>query len=74
MPINERHIAAVGPIAELLVTQEDVDARQRVFRAIDPDGTVDPGVQPWFRLRSPDGSVWRVKVTNAGALTTTKET
>lgn len=29
---------------------------------------------PHIRLLSPDGSVWRIEVTNLGALTATKET
>lgn len=52
---------------------EDIDRARRVERAIDNAGNVIAKPQPFFRLESPDKSIWRVKVDNAGVITASKE-
>jgi hypothetical protein len=66
---------AVIKAAESYIREErdQFDVNRRVNRAIANDGRVIQTAEPFFRLRSPDGSVWRVKIDNAGVLTPSKE-
>lgn len=73
MAINEEMVKASEPLARTLMPREQFDLQRRVNRAIDGAGNIVLRAEPFVRLRSPDGSVWRVKVDNAGALTTSKE-
>ncbi len=74
MADNERLVKAAGPIVRAMHSPESVRRAQRVDRAIDNAGRVIQEPRPFVRLRSPDGSVWRLKVSDAGAITATKET
>jgi len=74
MTDNERLVAAAGPIVRALRPPDDIRRARRVDRVIDTAGRVINEARTFVRLQSPDGSVWRVKVTDAGAITTTKET
>lgn len=73
MPTNEALIKAAEPLARVLKPREQFDVHRRVNRAIDNAGRVIQDAQPFIRLQSPDGSVWRVKVSDAGALSAVKE-
>lgn len=73
MPINDSLVKAAEPLARAVLPREAIDTQRRVERAIDQAGRVINRAQPFIRLQSPDGSVWRVSVDNAGALQSVKE-
>lgn len=58
--------------AELL-PRDAIRRQRRVDRAIDETGKVIIDPPDFARIRSPDGSVWRIKVSNTGVITATKE-
>ncbi len=58
--------------AELL-PRDAIRRQRRVDRAIDEGGNVIINPPDFSRQRSPDGSVWRLKVSDAGVGSWTKE-
>ncbi len=74
MPINERHIDAAMPIARAIASPEDIRRAIRVDQAIDHDGTPNLKGRSFLPLQSPDGSTWRIRVSNTGVITATKVT
>lgn len=74
MPITEGQAEAARKIMESILPPEHYDRARRVDRGLDNQGhpVIDP--RDFMSLRSPDGSVWRVRVSNTGVLTTKKET
>jgi mRNA-degrading endonuclease RelE of RelBE toxin-antitoxin system len=58
--------------AELL-PRDAIRRQRRVDRAIDESGKVIIDPPDFSRQRSPDGSIWRIKVGNTGVITATKE-
>ena len=61
------------PAAAALVSIDQVQREAAVDRALSRDGS--PRQVPDFReLRSPDGSVWRERISNTGTVTWTKVT
>lgn len=73
MPANESLIKAAGPLAERLMPRERFDIDRRVEQAIANDGRVIDDAPPFRRYRSPDGSIWRQKIDNAGNTVNVKE-
>lgn len=73
MRISEDLLKSGEPTIRVLRPREDFDRARRVERAIDNAGHVIQKPQSFVRLASPDGSVWRVKVSNTGALSAVKE-
>ena len=73
MPINERLVDAARPMVEALMPRESFDRARRVERGLDNQGRpiIDP--RDFFSLRSPDGSVWRVRISDTGVLSAIKE-
>ena len=73
MPVNERHVDAARGILDSLFKQEHYDRARKVDRGLDNEGkpVIDP--RDFLSLRSPDGSVWRVRIDNAGVLSAKKE-
>jgi hypothetical protein len=63
---------AVESLAARIVSPERIDAERRVRTAINSAGEVIQTPRPFILLRSPDGSVWRVKVSDTGALSSVK--
>ena len=74
MPIDERLVDAATPLARALRPPEDIRRAHRVDRAIDTQGRVKLEDRDFLPLRSPDGSLWRIRVSNTGTLTATKVT
>lgn len=72
MPINERLIAAAMPLARALKSDEDIRRAIRVDQAIDHDGKANLHGRDFLPLQSPDGSTWRIRVSNTGVMTATK--
>ena len=71
MTVRDEQVDAAMPLARALVTRERVQRDTAVDRALAPDGS--PRQAPEFvAIKSPDGSVWRVRVSNSGTLTATK--
>ena len=73
MPVNEHLVKAFEPVGARLRSREDMDRARRFEQTVDRGGNLIQRAQSFVRLQSPDGSVWRVRVDNAGALSTTKE-
>lgn len=71
--INDALVDAAMPIVRALKPREDIQRARRVEMAIAPDGTAIDNAPPFRRLTSPDGSVWRIRVSNTGVITATKE-
>lgn len=72
MTMNERLDDIVSPLAERLLPRENVDALRRVNRGLDNQGRPILDHLDFIPLRSPDGSVWRVRIDNAGVLSAKK--
>ena len=70
MAVDETLIKAAMPLARVI---SDPDTKRRVERAIANDGSVILDGRDFLPLRSPDGSVWRIRVDNAGVISATKE-
>lgn len=73
MPINERLVDAAMPIARMMRTPADAERARRVERGLDAQGRPVLDDRDFLPLRSPDGSVWRIRVDNSGVITATKE-
>ena len=71
---TERIIRRALQTVRELTPPERIDTLRRADYALDNKGNVIDRARTFIRLQSPDGSVWRVKVDNAGALSTSKET
>jgi len=71
MAVSDELIRAAEPLARLI---HDPATKRKVERAIAEDGQVILDGRDYLPLRSPDGSVWRIRVDNAGTITATKET
>lgn len=74
MPLNERLIVAAMPLVRAFKSDEDIRRAIRVDQAIDHDGTPNLKGRNFLPLQSPDGSAWRIRVSNTGAITATKVT
>lgn len=73
MPINEALVKAAEPLVGTLRRREDIDRARRVERAIDNTGAVILEGRDFIPVRSPDGSTWRIRVSNTGVISATKE-
>ena len=73
MPLDKTLDRAADSLIQRLMPYERFDIDRRVKQAIAEDGRVIQAAEPFFRLLSPDGSVWRVKIDNAGVLNPVKE-
>lgn len=74
MPIDERLIDAAMPLVRALRTPDDIRRAHRVDKAIDTQGRATLDDRDFYPIRSPDGALWRIRVSNTGALTATKVT
>ena len=74
MPTNERLIDAAEPIAQAIKSAADIRRSHLVDKAIDPQGR--PVIEGWdfIPVRSPDGSTWRIRVSDGGVITASKVT
>ena len=73
MALSDQQIVnALMPAVEAMKA-DDIRRGQRVDRRIGDDSLliIEPPV--FWRTRSPDGSIWRIKVSNTGAITASKE-
>lgn len=52
---------------------DDIRRGQRVDRRIGADSLLIIEPPMFWRTRSPDGSIWRIKISNTGVLSTAKE-
>lgn len=68
MPIDERLITAAEPLASVIFPAEKARREHELEQAVKQlvEG------RDFLPLRSPDGSLWRIRVSNTGALTATK--
>lgn len=71
---NERLIAAAGPIVRALKSRQDIDRARRVDQAIDSRGNPIISGWPFLELRSPNGTLWRIRVDDAGNVHTSHVT
>jgi len=69
----EETVDLLSASAAELLPKDAIRRQRRVDRAIDETGKViiDPPI--FSRQRSDDGSIWRIKVSNTGVVTTVKE-
>ena len=74
MAATEDLIKAAEPFAQTVRSAEILDLERRADYALDNQGNVIDRARTFIRLQSPDGSVWRVKIDNAGVLSPSKET
>ena len=74
MVTTNRLEQALEPLAADIRSRDDITRAHRVDRAIDAQGHVKLEDRDFLPLRSPDGSLWRIRVSNTGALTATKVT
>ncbi len=63
----------LSPLARALRPPDDLRRNRRVDRAIDGAGRVIIDPPDFSRQRSPDGSIWRIKVRDDGSIVTAKE-
>ena len=73
MRSDEELETATIRLGGVLVTADDMRRARRVERAIDAQGRPNLEGLDFIPLRSPDGSTWRIRVDNAGALSASKE-
>ena len=66
--INEKRDRAADRLAQTLVRREDVVRAHQVDKAIDSQGRPIISGRDFLELVSPDGSVWRLRIDNAGNL------
>jgi len=69
----EETVDLLSASAAELLPKDAIRRQRRVDRAIDETGKVIIDPPDFSRQRSPDGSVWRIKVSNTGVITTVKE-
>ncbi|MDQ3654106.1 MAG: hypothetical protein M3457_03360 [Chloroflexota bacterium] len=69
----EETVDLLSPSAAELLPKDAIRRQRRVDRAIDDAGRIIIDPPDFSRQRSPDGSVWRIKVSNTGVITATKE-
>ncbi len=73
MALSDQQITdALAPSVAALAA-EHIARGQRIERAIDAAGNVIIDPPDFLRVKSPDGSIHRLKVSNTGVLTTAKE-
>jgi hypothetical protein len=73
MAIDETLVDLWEPVVRRIRPAREIDQERRVDRAIDASGNPVLENLPFLSVRSPDGSVWRIKVSNSGVITTAKE-
>jgi hypothetical protein len=70
---SEDLIKTAGSLVRVIRSPDDIDRARRLERAIDGAGNVIAKPQPFIRLQSEDGSIWRFKVDNTGTTSAVKE-
>ncbi len=73
MALSEQQIVNEMMPAVEAIAADHIQRGQRVDRRIGADSLliIEPPV--FWRTRSPDGSIWRIKVSNTGVMSTAKE-
>lgn len=73
MSSSERLVDAAMPIINAMRPREDYDRARRVEAGLDNEGRPIIDNRDFLPLRSPDGSVWRVRISNTGVLSAKRE-
>lgn len=74
MAASEELVSKAEGMARLIRPAAEIERARRIERAIDASGNPVLDDLHALSLRSPDGSLWRIRVDNAGVLTTRKVT
>lgn len=68
--MSERLDRVAQKLARVVIPDKTLDAVERTMRATDNQGNIIISGRDFIPLRSPDGTIWRVRVANDGTLYT----